>query len=172
MDDKMALFISTLTDEQKESLKLALGDKEVEPKKTKQPKLRPQSRQPKPTRKERRVAKIRPELDDEYDEPEQVSKKKRRGSGRAQNELGRPCITGPIELNKKFKSFENDPDFNADKHLTKKDLEHWKGKRPPASSRGARVGFAEVTCTRCRHTYEVGIKLAHKNFICDGCITR
>ncbi len=185
-EEKMAMFLDTLTDEQKQSLRLALNQPTEAPVK----KTRKQTRGKKPVikveetkpNKKRRVQKIKMDEDDgdvREDDDEILNeegpartrtRRKRKVPGKPGTNQ-KPCRTEPVRLGKKIPDFAKDPDFNRFRRLTRKDEEFWEGKRPKASPR-TRVGYVEVKCIKCKQTYEVSAKLGHKRFVCDDCITR
>ncbi len=180
-EEKMALFLDTLTDDQKKSLRLALDTPKEEPVK----KTRKQTRGKKPVstnvekvepKKKRRVQKIKMDLDEGDEEilneeaPERTRRTRARKVPGKPGANEKPCRTESVRIGKKIPDFAKDPDFNRFKSLTAKDEAHWDGKRPKASPRN-RVGYVEVKCIKCKQTYEVGIKLGHKRFVCDDCIT-
>jgi hypothetical protein len=171
--EKMAMFLSTLTDDQKTSLKLALEtteEVETPKKRTQTRRKKVKEEEPEPRQKSRRRVQ---KIDMDFEGGEEVDTKPAKSRrGKPTNEpRKKACRVEPLQTGKKAPDFAQDPDFDVDRHLTKADMKHWKGKRPKPSSR-ARVGMVEVTCIRCRRTYEVGGALAHKRFVCDRCITR
>jgi hypothetical protein len=182
---QMEDFLATLSDKQKKAFAAALAEDspkvEQTPKRRGRPKknelILPEVEQdveeeedfaPK---KKRKVVKIR--MEDDNDEGEETGQKRR--GARPKNRKGgntggeRFCRSEPLGTGPRKNAFIDMAEFNASKELVKEDKEALKKGRPAA--RMVRSTLYEVECVRCHREFEVGAGLAHKRFVCDGCIT-
>lgn len=179
---QMEDFLASLSDEQKAKFAAALaGENKETPKKRGRPKkdviILPKIEESeiedeqedfiqKPKKK---VVKVRMEDDDEEDfgqkrkssRPKNVSKN--RGAGE------KICRSQGLSTGPRKNMFLEMPEFNASKELVAEDKAALKRGKPAA--RMGRATIFEVECVRCHRTYEVGAGLAHKRYVCDGCIT-
>ena len=169
--------LNSLSDEEKEALKSILGGVEPEKPKRHGPPKHVKNKIIKESEgnssKRKRVIKIEPEDDDIEETPSSGRRAKSRGKrqGIRGTVDGAPCRQEPVQVGRKANVFPTMPEFNADKHLVEEDKEAWRKQKGKMTPR-IRPGYVEVTCKRCRQTFEVGKALGHKNFVCDGCITR
>jgi len=181
---QMEDFLATLSDEQKAAFAAALAS---EPKVSQTPKKRGRPRKDKiilpksqpieedfeedfePTeRPKKKVIKIRMEDDD--DEEESPRRKGSRPKKRGSKGVGEKfCRTEGLNTGPRKNVFLEMEEFSANKHLVKEDKEALKKGRP--AQRMARATLYEVECVRCHREFEVGGALAHRRYVCDGCIT-
>ncbi len=177
-------FLATLSDEQKKAFAAALATDAPKVEQTSKKRGRPKKNQiilpevqqqdeeeePAPA-KRKKVVKIRMEDDD--DEGEETGQRRRgaRPKNRKGGNAGKEkfCRSEPLGTGPRKNDFLGMAEFNADKHLVKEDKEALKKGRPAA--RMNRSTLYEVECVRCHREFEVGAGLAHKRFVCDGCIT-
>lgn len=168
MDDKLASFLSTLTDEQKELFKEALSTPpeepvEVTPTKTKPKKVvktvSGKSTKRKPVKKTA-PATSRKRIIEDDEEPV-----KRAGQSAKKK---KPCRVLPLETGERANRFLEFPEFDTDKHLVEEDRANWKGKKPTPRS-GSKMVI--VKCDRCHQKYQVSGSLVYESYVCDDCIT-
>lgn len=185
---QMEDFLATLSDEQKKAFAAALAADT--PKVEQTPKRRGRPKKDKiilpkveeveeleeeeelVPKKRKKVVKIRMEEDDEEDE--EIGQKRR--GARPKNRKGRNtgngekfCRSEQLGTGPRKNAFVEMAEFNANKHLVKEDKEALKKGRPAA--RMNRSTLYEVECIRCHREFEVGAGLAHRRYVCDGCIT-
>ena len=161
----MKMFLETLTDEQKESLKLLLSDTEEEPKRSRS------TRGKKNTTKKRRVVEVvGHDFEDDDDDDDDTPRSNRRRRKRSGEPKGKAARTTRLETGPRPNDlFEKSPDFKADKHLVREDKKLWAGHQPTPRER---AGYVRVRCIRCKDELDVSPSLARKRYICDDCITR
>lgn len=191
MNDKMKMFLETLTDDQKEALKLALNNTEEVVQETvpePQPSQKRRGRKKtvitdisntttnKPQKKSRKkVVNINDiakddDYDDEDDDIENTTSKRRAPRKRVKKRLEgkKQCRVEALKSGSRANIFEQSDVFYSDKHLSKEDKLLWKNRNPTPRSR---YGFVEVVCRRCKNTFTVSPQLARKGYVCDDCIT-